>query len=63
MDLTISQTIANFSSINWIVPHAGGAFPSIEDRFITSQPRNVVAESKVAYNTRYSTAIVPFRSG
>ncbi|KAK5127903.1 hypothetical protein LTR85_005020 [Meristemomyces frigidus] len=52
MDLTITQTIINFTSINWIVPHGGGAFPSIEDRFIDSQPAGVVAASNAAYSTR-----------
>ncbi|KAK6390283.1 hypothetical protein LTR65_005658 [Meristemomyces frigidus] len=54
MDLTISQTIINFTSLNWIVPHAGGAFPSVEDRFIDSQPAGVIAASKAAYSTRYA---------
>jgi len=52
MDLTITQTIANFTSLKWVVPHAGGSFPSIEDRFITSQPPAVLAASKAAYSTR-----------
>ncbi|GAB1727354.1 hypothetical protein NU195Hw_g7795t1 [Hortaea werneckii] len=52
MDLTISRTIANFTHLHWIVPHAGGAFPSIEDRFITSQNADVIALSKAAYSTR-----------
>ncbi|RMZ07025.1 hypothetical protein D0862_04397 [Hortaea werneckii] len=53
MDLTISRTIANFTRLHWIVPHAGGAFPSIEDRFITSQSADVIALSKAAYSTRF----------
>ena len=52
MDLTISRTVANFTAIKWIVPHAGGSFPSIEDRFITSQPPDLLAASKAAYSTR-----------
>ncbi|KAK3066554.1 hypothetical protein LTR53_017046 [Teratosphaeriaceae sp. CCFEE 6253] len=52
MDLTISQTIKNFTSLRWVLPHAGGSFPSIEDRFITAQPPAVIAASKAAYSTR-----------
>jgi 6-methylsalicylate decarboxylase len=58
MDLTISQTVANFTSLRWIVPHGGGSFPSIEDRFITSQPPAVLASSKAAYSTRYGRHLV-----
>ncbi|KAI7158956.1 hypothetical protein KC343_g12585 [Hortaea werneckii] len=53
MDLTISRTMANFTHLHWIVPHAGGAFPSIEDRFITPQSEDVIALSKAAYSTRF----------
>ncbi|KAK4893012.1 hypothetical protein LTR27_008549 [Elasticomyces elasticus] len=53
MDLTISQTIANFTALRWVVPHGGGSFPSIEDRFITSQPPALLAASKAAYSTRF----------
>ncbi|TKA53781.1 hypothetical protein B0A55_12105 [Friedmanniomyces simplex] len=53
MDLTISQTIVNFTSLHWIVPHGGGSFPSIEDRFITSQPPALLAASKAAHSTRF----------
>ncbi|KAK5688605.1 hypothetical protein LTS10_000583 [Elasticomyces elasticus] len=52
MDLTISQTIANFTATRWVVLHGGGSFPSIEDRFITSQPPALLAASKAAYSTR-----------
>jgi len=52
MDLTITQTLANFTALKWLVPHAGGAFPSIIDRFLTSQPPDVQARSRAAYATR-----------
>ncbi len=51
MDLTLFQTIANFTALKWIVPHGGGAFPAIEDRFITSSP-GLIAASKAAYSSR-----------
>ena len=53
MDLAVSQTILNFSSIRWIVPHAGGAVPRIEDRFIASQAGRLIVASKAAYSTRH----------
>ncbi|KAI3488073.1 hypothetical protein L1887_47951 [Cichorium endivia] len=31
MDLTLTGTIATFTSLKWVVSHAGGAFPAIED--------------------------------
>jgi len=52
MDLTLTQTIVNFTSLKWIVPHAGGAFPAIKDRFLTSQPAELQAKSREAYATR-----------
>jgi hypothetical protein len=52
MDLTITQTLANFTALKWVVPHAGGAFPSIIDRFLTSQPVEVQGRSRAAYATR-----------
>ena len=52
MDLTVTQTLANFTALKWLVPHAGGAFPSIIDRFLTSQPPDVQARSRAAYATR-----------
>ena len=48
-DLTITQTILNFTNLQWIIPHGGGAFPAIEDRFITSQPPVALAGSKAAF--------------
>jgi len=52
MDLTLTQTIANFTSLKWIVSHAGGAFPAIEDRFLTAQPTELQARSRAAYAMR-----------
>ena len=48
----ITQTIVNFTSLKWIVPHAGGAFPAIGDRFLTAQSAELQARSKEAYATR-----------
>ncbi|KAE9391956.1 hypothetical protein BT96DRAFT_1058976 [Gymnopus androsaceus JB14] len=31
-DLTVTQTLANFTNIDWILPHAGGAYPAVIDR-------------------------------
>lgn len=52
MDLTVTQTLVNFTALKWVVPHAGGAFPSIIDRFLTSQPVDVQIRSRAAYATR-----------
>jgi hypothetical protein len=52
MDLTVTQTLANFTALKWIVPHGGGSFPSVIDRFLTSQPAEVQARSRAAYATR-----------
>jgi predicted TIM-barrel fold metal-dependent hydrolase len=37
-DLAITQTLLNFTSLNYIVPHVGGAFPSVADRLLKSYP-------------------------
>jgi len=52
MDLTLTQTITNFTSLKWILPHVGGAFPAIEDRFLTSQPAELQTKNRAAYATR-----------
>jgi predicted TIM-barrel fold metal-dependent hydrolase len=37
-DLSITQTLRNFTNLNYIVPHVGGAFPSVADRLLKSYP-------------------------
>jgi 6-methylsalicylate decarboxylase len=37
-DLAVTQTILNFTNINYIIPHVGGAFPSVADRLLKSYP-------------------------
>lgn len=53
MDLTLTQTVINFTSLKWLVPHAGGAFPAIEDRFLTSQPAELQERNREAFETRF----------
>ncbi|KAK6006895.1 hypothetical protein QM012_005903 [Aureobasidium pullulans] len=36
MDLTLTSTLSTFSTLNFIVPHAGGSFPSIISRMLSS---------------------------
>jgi hypothetical protein len=54
-DLTISQTIHNFTNVNYIIPHVGGAFPAILDRFLKSLPQLYDASLKIL-QTRCCTA-------
>jgi len=35
MDLTLASTLSTFSKLNFIVPHAGGSFPSIISRMLS----------------------------
>ena len=37
-DLAVTQTLLNFTNLNYIVPHVGGAFPSVADRLLKSYP-------------------------
>jgi predicted TIM-barrel fold metal-dependent hydrolase len=37
-DLSITQTLTNFTNLNYIIPHVGGAFPSVADRLLKSYP-------------------------
>jgi predicted TIM-barrel fold metal-dependent hydrolase len=37
-DLAITQTLLNFTNLNYIIPHVGGAFPSVADRLLKSYP-------------------------
>ena len=59
MDLTVTQTIHNFTNINYVIPHAGGSFPSVIDRFIKSYPA-IDASSKAIYKTRFVFPLIVF---
>jgi predicted TIM-barrel fold metal-dependent hydrolase len=37
-DLAVTQTILNFTNIDYIIPHVGGAWPSVADRLLRSYP-------------------------
>nr|OQO27029.1 hypothetical protein B0A51_04029 [Rachicladosporium sp. CCFEE 5018] len=52
VDLTITQTILNYTKLNFVIPHVGGAFPAVEDRFIKSYPA-LEARAKEVYRTRF----------
>ncbi|OIW30329.1 hypothetical protein CONLIGDRAFT_661675 [Coniochaeta ligniaria NRRL 30616] len=51
MDLTASQTLTNFTNIRYSFSHGGGAFPSIEDRFLKSFSV-LEGPAKAAYGSR-----------
>jgi hypothetical protein len=51
MDITLTQTMQNFTSLKWIIPHCGGAFPSIEDRALATIPQLEESIQDI-YNTR-----------
>ena len=36
--LAVTQTMLNFTNLNYIIPHVGGAFPSVADRLLKSFP-------------------------
>jgi len=54
MDLTLTQTILNFTALKWHIPHGGGSFPAIIDRFLgfTDQPVDFQARNRAAFATR-----------
>lgn len=52
MDLSLTQTIHNFTSINYIIPHVGGAFPAAIDRILKSAPTIYDSSLKI-YQTRF----------
>jgi predicted TIM-barrel fold metal-dependent hydrolase len=51
-DLAVTQTILNFTNINYIIPHVGGAFPSVADRLLKSYPA-IYAPTMAALQTRF----------
>ena len=53
MDLTLTQTIHNFTNINYVIPHVGGAFPATMDRILKSVPA-IYESSLTIYRTRYA---------
>lgn len=54
MDLTLTQTLLNFTALKWHVPHGGGAFPATIDRFLgfTNQPAELQARNRDEFATR-----------
>lgn len=54
ISLTSSETLQNFTHIDYQLPHEGDAWPSVEDRFPKSRPPAVETSSKEIYNTRYA---------
>lgn len=54
MDLTLMQTLVNSTKLKWVVPHGGGAFPSIIDRFFgfTNQTEEFQARNRAVFETR-----------
>jgi len=51
-DLTLTQTIHNYTNIHYVIPHAGGAFPSAVDRLLKSFPA-IYASSLQIYSSRF----------
>jgi predicted TIM-barrel fold metal-dependent hydrolase len=51
-DIAVTQTIHNFTNINYIIPHVGGAFPSIADRLLKSFPAIYDSSMKI-FQTRF----------
>lgn len=55
MDLTLTQTILNFTTLKWHVPHGGGAFPATIDRFFgfTDRSADFQSQNREAFATRF----------
>ncbi|KAG6825703.1 hypothetical protein H0H92_002761 [Tricholoma furcatifolium] len=52
LDLSLTQTIQNFTNMNYIIPHVGGAFPACADRILKSAPA-IYNSSMEIYQTRF----------
>jgi len=50
-DLTLTQTLQQFTNINYVIPHLGGAFPAVIDRMLKSVP-TIYDSSMQIYSTR-----------
>jgi hypothetical protein len=46
-DLALTQTMHNFTHIQYILPHSGGSAPSVMDRFLKSFPATYDATMRV----------------
>ncbi|KAG5736056.1 2-amino-3-carboxymuconate-6-semialdehyde decarboxylase [Termitomyces sp. T112] len=51
-DLTLTRTIHNFTNIDYIIPHVGGAFPATIDRILKSAPAIYDASFQI-FSTRF----------
>jgi len=52
IDLSLSRTLMNFTNLDWIVPHAGGSFPSVISRAMRSASEVVRNANFQIYKTR-----------
>lgn len=53
MDLTLTQTLQNFTNLRFIAPQCGGSLPSIEDRVLKgTEASQIDAAAEKAYQTR-----------
>jgi hypothetical protein len=59
MDLSLSGTLMNFTKLNWIVPHAGGSFPSVISRALTSVGEVVRNANFQVFKTRLVPLCLP----
>ncbi|KAJ3505590.1 hypothetical protein NMY22_g17531 [Coprinellus aureogranulatus] len=53
MDLTIKQVIHNFTNVDFILPHLGGAFPGMIDRVLKTVHTDLYNSSLDIYRTRF----------
>lgn len=53
VDLTIEQTIHNFTNTHFILPHVGGAFPTMIDRVLKTVNPELYDSSLEIYRTRF----------
>lgn len=47
MDLLVSNTLQNYTNIRYQLPHTGGSFPSILDRFLVTFPALLPQTSQI----------------
>ncbi|KAJ2932260.1 hypothetical protein H1R20_g4812, partial [Candolleomyces eurysporus] len=53
MDLTVKQTIHNFTNTHFVLPHVGGAFPVMIDRVLKTVHTDLYEASLEIYRTRF----------
>ncbi|KAG2016451.1 amidohydrolase 2 [Coprinopsis cinerea AmutBmut pab1-1] len=57
-DLTVTQTLQNFTNTHFVLPHLGGAFPVMIDRVLKTRHPELYDSSLAIYRSRFACIVL-----